>query len=57
MENSRLVTDLQDELSQVKQKKEELAKYIRELEQSNDDLERAKRYAALSLSAVLVTNP
>ena len=37
------VTELQDELAQVTAIKEELQKYIRELEQANDDLERAKR--------------
>ena len=36
-------SDLEAELAQVKAYKEELQKYIRELEQSNDDLERAKR--------------
>jgi len=34
---------MQDELAQLRAYKEELEKYIRELEQSNDDLERAKR--------------
>ena len=37
-------TELMDELAQVKAYKDELQKYIRELEQSNDDLERAKRW-------------
>ena len=37
------VTELEDELAQVKAYKDELQKYIRELEQTNDDLERAKR--------------
>jgi len=41
------VTTLQDENSQVKIIKEEMNKYIRELEQTNDDLERAKRYVAI----------
>ena len=36
-------TVLQDELAQVSAFKDELQKYIRELEQTNDDLERAKR--------------
>ena len=35
---------LQSELVDIKSIKEELARYIRELEQANDDLERAKRY-------------
>ena len=30
--------------------KDELQKYIRELEQANDDLERAKRYALIMLT-------
>ena len=37
------VTSLEDELAQVKAYRDELQKYIRELEQSNDDLERTKR--------------
>lgn len=36
-------TELQDELAQVQGYKNELQRYIRELEQSNDDLERTKR--------------
>ena len=35
--------ELEDELAQVAAYKDELQKYIRELEQANDDLERAKR--------------
>ena len=38
------ISDLESELLQVRAFKDELQKYIRELEQSNDDLERAKRY-------------
>ena len=38
-----LTTSLQDDLAQVSAFKDELQKYIRELEQTNDDLERAKR--------------
>ena len=38
------VTELQTELAEIKAIKDELNKYIRELEQQNDDLERAKRY-------------
>ena len=41
--HSRL-TELENELAQVRAIKDELQKYIRELEQTNDDLERAKRY-------------
>ena len=38
------INDLQTELSEIKEIKDELNKYVRELEQQNDDLERAKRY-------------
>ena len=34
---------LEDDLSQTRAIKEQLHKYVRELEQANDDLERAKR--------------
>jgi len=43
------ITDLQNELSHTDALKNELQKYIRELEQSNDDLERTKRAALSSL--------
>ncbi|XP_013402778.1 nuclear distribution protein nudE homolog 1 isoform X2 [Lingula anatina] len=43
------LTELQDDLAQVKAFKDELQKYIRELEQTNDDLERAKRATVVSL--------
>lgn len=36
---------LEDDLGQTRSIKEQLHKYVRELEQSNDDLERAKRCA------------
>ena len=39
----RQINELQDELAQIKAIRDELSKYIRELEQHNDDLERAKR--------------
>jgi hypothetical protein len=45
----RQLTELGDELAQVRAIKEELAKYIRELEQTNDDLERTKRATVVSL--------
>lgn len=35
---------LEDDLGQTRCIKDQLHKYVRELEQSNDDLERAKRY-------------
>lgn len=37
------VSMLEDDLSQTRSIKEQLHKYVRELEQANDDLERAKR--------------
>ncbi|XP_031569596.1 nuclear distribution protein nudE-like 1 isoform X2 [Actinia tenebrosa] len=43
------VTALQDETAQLRAVKEELQKYVRELEQANDDLERAKRATVCSL--------
>jgi len=39
----RQVSALEDDLAQTKAIKDQLQKYIRELEQANDDLERAKR--------------
>ena len=47
------VTTLQDENTQVRTMKEEMTKYIRELEQTNDDLERAKRYDFFIIISVL----
>lgn len=38
------VAELQNELSDITTIKEQLSKYVRDLEQQNDDLERAKRY-------------
>lgn len=43
------VKALQSELSEIKSIKEDLTRYIRELEQANDDLERAKRATVTSL--------
>ena len=43
------ITELQDENIQVKTVRDEMQKYIRELEQCNDDLERAKRATICSL--------
>lgn len=45
----KLISELQDELSQLRAFRAELQKYIRELEQVNDDLERAKRSTVTSL--------
>jgi len=43
------ITSLQDDNMKTKAVKEEMTKYIRELEQTNDDLERAKRATICSL--------
>uniref|UniRef100_A0A8C7XGP8 NudE neurodevelopment protein 1-like 1b n=1 Tax=Oryzias sinensis TaxID=183150 RepID=A0A8C7XGP8_9TELE len=43
------VSMLEDDLSQTRSIKEQLHKYVRELEQANDDLERAKRATIVSL--------
>ncbi|KAG7234102.1 hypothetical protein INR49_005816 [Caranx melampygus] len=40
------ISVLEDDLGQTRSIKEQLHKYVRELEQSNDDLERAKRAAS-----------
>ncbi|XP_071797696.1 nuclear distribution protein nudE-like 1 [Asterias amurensis] len=45
----RQINELQDELAQIKAIRDELSKYIRELEQHNDDLERTKRTTVTSL--------
>ena len=42
-EFSLKVTELQTELAEIKAIKDQFQKYVRELEQQNDDLERAKR--------------
>ncbi|TRY76896.1 hypothetical protein TCAL_09584 [Tigriopus californicus] len=43
------VSDLQSELLEIKTIREQLSKYVRDLEQQNDDLERAKRSTLASL--------
>ncbi|XP_014875951.1 nuclear distribution protein nudE-like 1-B isoform X1 [Poecilia latipinna] len=43
------ISVLEDDLGQTRSIKEQLHKYVRELEQSNDDLERAKRATIVSL--------
>ena len=42
------ITALQDENAQLKAIQDGLRKYVRQLEQSNDDLERAKRFCIFS---------
>jgi nuclear distribution protein NudE len=44
------ISQLQQELSKIKSVKDEMQKYIRELEQRNDDLERTSRCAMFSLN-------
>ncbi|XP_002736493.1 nuclear distribution protein nudE-like 1 [Saccoglossus kowalevskii] len=48
-DNHAQITRLQDKLAEATAIKEEYHKYIRELEQANDDLERAKRATVVSL--------
>ncbi|XP_067859328.1 nuclear distribution protein nudE homolog 1 [Heptranchias perlo] len=48
-ENYKRSTMLQDELTETTAIKDQMQKYIRELEQANDDLERAKRATIMSL--------
>ncbi|NXX50091.1 NDE1 protein, partial [Tricholaema leucomelas] len=48
-ERYRQISALEDDLAQTKAVKDQLQKYIRELEQANDDLERAKRATIMSL--------
>ena len=43
------INELETELSEIKGIKDKLQKYVRELEQQNDDLERAKRSTLASL--------
>ena len=43
------ISELETELAEIKGIKEKLHKYVRELEQQNDDLERAKRSTMASL--------
>merc|ERR1712122_399077 len=43
------VTELQTKLAEIKAIKDQFQKYVRELEQQNDDLERAKRSTLASL--------
>ncbi|XP_061455626.1 nuclear distribution protein nudE homolog 1 [Rhineura floridana] len=48
-EGNQQISALEEELAQTKAIKDQLQKYIRELEQANDDLERAKRATIMSL--------
>lgn len=48
-QNYKQVSMLEDDLSQTRAIKDQLHKYVRELEQANDDLERAKRATIVSL--------
>lgn len=48
-DSNKQIRDLQDELCTEKVQREDLQKYVRELEQVNDDLERAKRATLCSV--------
>ncbi|XP_061892378.1 nuclear distribution protein nudE-like 1-B isoform X1 [Entelurus aequoreus] len=48
-QNYKQISVLEDDLGQTRSIKEQLHKYVRELEQANDDLERAKRATIVSL--------
>nr|XP_048311647.1 nuclear distribution protein nudE homolog 1-like [Myodes glareolus] len=48
-EGYRQISALEDDLNQMKAIKDQLQKYIQDLEQSNDDLERAKRATIMFL--------
>ncbi|CAL8301121.1 unnamed protein product [Lota lota] len=48
-QNYKQVSVLEDDLGQTRSIKDQLHKYVRELEQANDDLERAKRATIVSL--------
>lgn len=47
------ISVLEDDLGQTRSIKEQLHKYVRELEQANDDLERAKRLESLKKTSAL----
>ncbi|XP_028824677.1 nuclear distribution protein nudE-like 1-B [Denticeps clupeoides] len=49
MQSYKEISLLEDDLGQTRGIKEQLHKYVRELEQANDDLERAKRATIVSL--------
>lgn len=49
-ENSQQITTLQEKLAEATTQNEQLLRHIRDLEQSNDDLERAKRHLDATLS-------
>lgn len=49
LNTQKQISKLQEELAQYKAVKDEMQKYIRELEQKNDDLERTNRCAMFSL--------
>ena len=49
VQSYKQVSVLEDDLGQTRNIKDQLHKYVRELEQSNDDLERAKRATIVSL--------
>lgn len=50
-QSSREITTLQSEITSLKNERHTTSIYIRELEQKNDDLERAQRVVAESIAA------
>jgi len=46
-----MISRLEEENVELASAKEQLWKYVRELEQKNDDLERGKRYGQVLLSS------
>ena len=52
--SSLQINALQTELSEIKGIKDKLNRYVRELEQQNDDLERAKRSTLASLEVTRI---
>ena len=48
-ETNKQISALADDLSSVSKTREDLAAYVREMEQKNDDLERSKRHMISSL--------
>jgi len=53
-ESSNQITELQAEVAQCRSHEEKLVKYIRELEQKNDDLERTQRYCLQDINQIKV---
>lgn len=56
-ESTSQIIGLQEELTQCRNREEKLVKYIRELEQKNDDLERTQRFVCLMSFVFLKCEP